>query len=146
MGLFTAVVVSYDGGFGAHAAVYTSRGSEGGPALYDPAGDYAYSHGGGESDVVSGTDANLPGYIDYHMQADDSVAMYYFQTTQAEEEQIIKNALDLPYAPPGTCSKRTSTAIHGVGPFKSIDPTYFPGSLASQLSYLPSVWSFYYTK
>jgi hypothetical protein len=116
------------------------------PALYDPAGDFAYEHGGGDTDVVSGPDANLPGYVDYHSQSDDSVSLYYFQTTQSEEEQIIRNALSLPTAPPGTCARRTSTAIQGVGPFKFINPTIFPSRLASQLSFLPGVWVFNYSK
>ena len=52
VGLFTEVVVSYESGFGVHAAVYTSRGSGGGPALYAPAGNFGDQHGGGDSGVV----------------------------------------------------------------------------------------------
>jgi RHS repeat-associated protein len=144
LGLFTMVFISYNSlGIGDHASVYTSRGDDGNPAFYDPAGGFN-AEAGGEQAILTGKDANIPGYLDYQLQADSSVNAYYFATTQAQEQQIINNATNLPYAPPFSCASRTSSAIKGVGPFKSISQTSLPGSLANQLSSLPGVYVFKY--
>lgn len=66
-GLITVVVVTSDYGIGSHAAVYTSRGFERGPALYDPAGNYPGMNPNidtrGSGDFFAGDDANLADYL-----------------------------------------------------------------------------------
>jgi RHS repeat-associated protein len=143
-GLFTTIAISYasSGGFGDHASVYTSNGSsDGGPALYDPAGGFNAEEAG-SSGILAQPYADLPGYIAYQNLSGDVVYTYTFNTTPEQEQQIIKNAENLPYAPPGSCAKRVSSAIKGVGPFKGIWTTVFPGRLGNQLIALPGVQVF----
>lgn len=62
LGLETCVLVTQGLlGVGTHAALYTSHGSNGGPALYDPSGNYHMQSGNNDpvnSDIeqTSGTD------------------------------------------------------------------------------------------
>ena len=137
------VFISRSYGIGDHASVYTSRGADDGPAFYDPAGGFKADMSG-DLQILFGEDADIPGYLDYQLHSDDEVDAYYFATTKAEEEQIINNAMNQPYAAPFQCSTRTSSALKGVGRFKSITPTAFPGRLASELSKVPGAYLFKY--
>jgi len=138
LGLFTTVYISYtSSGTGAHASVYTSAGFNGGPSLYDPAGDYALAQGGGTLSIVNGADADTVGYLLYQLFQDNYVTAFTFDTTPSQEEDIINKAYAQAYAFPGECALRTSSAIEGIGPFNSISPTFFPMNLANQLAGLP---------
>jgi hypothetical protein len=111
--------------------------------MYDPAGGWEPGLGG-DLAIVEGKDADRFSYINYQNKTGDVVYAYLFQTTEQQEQQIMNNAANLPYAPPFTCSKRTSSAIQGVGPFKSITPTFFPGNLGRALAALTGASLFIY--
>jgi hypothetical protein len=106
-----------------------------------PAGGYNAPLAG-DVGMLVGPDANVPAYIQYQNASGDTVYAYTFNTTPEQERQIMINAENQPYAPPFSCSTRVSNTIKGVGPFKSIKPTFFPGRLGSQLAALPGVMIF----
>ena len=80
----------------------------------------------------------LASYIKYQQESGSTVKTFTFDTTQAQENQILQNAENIGDQRGLTCAKSVSTAISGVGPFQKITPTIFPGNLANQLLNLPS--------
>ena len=116
-----------------HAAVYTSRGDgSGGPVLYDPAGSYSEDHGGGSGDVLLDEVANIEEYKKYHH--DQKVESTCAKTSKEEEENIIKNATNLPSAPPFQCASRVSSALSGQPSFPYAKPeTFFPDDVLRQV-------------
>lgn len=146
-GLVTVVIITTDHGVGSHAALYTSRGDAGGPALYDPAGNYPGVTPGvstrGSGDLFGGDDANLTAYLNWQKSSGSNVTQYIFNTTLDEEIKIAMKAEDLGGAAPFFCADHTSTALQGAGPFKDLKYAFFPGSLADSLSNIHGVitWS-----
>lgn len=115
-----------------HAAVYTSRGDDGGPALSDPAGSYGAANGGGSSGLVIGSSANIQKFKDFHKE--QTVETACVDTSQKEEENIINKAAELPSAAPFQCSITSSTALSGQPSFPHVEAgTFWPGNLLRQV-------------
>lgn len=139
-GLTTTVIIVYDpgpfgvGSYGSHSAVYIDNGGD--PILYDPAGSYSADHQCGSGQTCSGTDADSKKFRNYHEKNGSTVKMFMFDTTPEEEKQIAKNIDIHGGANPFYCTISVVDVLKGVGPFKDLKPTYFPGSLANQLQQL----------
>ena len=136
LGLATTVVITYDYGFGSHAAFYTDHGDAGGPSLYDPGGSYLNGQRG-SGDLFSGSDANLQTYVEYQQSTGSTVETYTFSTTPTQEQQITNKADSQGGANPGYCAQYTSSALNGTGPFSKLGTYTLPGSLAGTLGSLP---------
>lgn len=121
------------GGIRDHAAIYTSRGDgRGGPSLYDPAGDYGATNGGGSGGIVEGDAASIAKFKEFH--SGQKVESTCKNTSQKEEEDIINNAINLPFAPAGTCARRASSALSGQPSFPYVEAgTWWPGNLKRQV-------------
>ena len=138
LGLVTTVVITYDGGIGSHAALYTSNGDEGkNPFIYDPAGSYDPESGTG--DYIDGTKANLNSYISYQTSSWSAVKTFSFNTTPKIEQALSERALNQGRALPGYCSRFVSAVLDGVGPFKDLGSFLWPGRLGNALSKIPGV-------
>ena len=138
LGLVTTVVITYDGGIGSHAALYTSNGDEGkNPFIYDPAGSYDPESGTG--DYIDGTKANLNSYISYQTSSGSAVKTFSFNTTPKIEQALSERALNQGGALPGYCSRFVSAVLDGVGPFKDLGSFLWPGRLGNALSKIPGV-------
>jgi hypothetical protein len=114
-----------------HAALYMSRGDSGNPALYDPAGSYSASHGGGSGDLVTGDSADLAKFAAFHGA---ETAKFACKDTTPVQEQKNLDAIeaigtDLGPAAPFECATRVSSIIAGKSPFQGVDKTFFPGNL-----------------
>lgn len=134
LGLKTCLLTTVGhGGIRDHAAVYTSRGDgSGGPALYDPAGAYGAATGGGSGGIVTGDAANIVQFSKFH--DGQKVESSCKSTSQAEEENVISNAMDLPSAGPFECAIMSSSALSGNPSFPYVEAgTFFPGNLLRQL-------------
>ncbi|RUL65784.1 RHS repeat protein [Dyella dinghuensis] len=142
-GLATTIIVTYDGGIGTHAALYTDHGFENGPFIYDPAGAYPGVTPGqdvrGSGDLFTGDDANLGSYLAFQRGTGSNVTTYTFNTTPQEEAAIDANAEAEGGAFPGFCADHVSNAIRGIGPFSNLPHYYRPGGLGTALSDLPGV-------
>jgi RHS repeat-associated protein len=132
-GLQTTVIIVYDQDFGitygAHAALLIDNG--GNPTLYDPAGGYGEDnhceHGCQEYQ------ADPKKYKRYHEDNGSTLQFFIFNTTPEEEKQILARIDKFPTAAPFFCSAFVSDAIKGIGPFKNLRGSGFPGNLADQL-------------
>lgn len=139
-GLQTTIIIVYDNGpggivFGSHAALYIDNG--GSPVLYDPGGSYAEDHHCGSGDSCTEPDtSSVPRFKRYHSEDPDfrSIDIFVFDTTPREEERIAERIESLGGAPGGLCARNVSNAIKGIGPFKNIQTTWWPGNLGRQLN------------
>ncbi|HXG28679.1 MAG TPA: RHS repeat-associated core domain-containing protein, partial [Nevskiales bacterium] len=114
-----------------HSAVYTTGGDAGEPALYDPAGSYGAANGGGSSGLVTGDAANIAKFKAFH--EGQKVESTCKDTSQEEEESIIKKAVDLPAAAPFQCAVMSSSALSGQPSFPHVKAgTFWPGNLLRQ--------------
>ncbi len=133
-GLVTSVVVFYNG-FAWHSglSIDSTNGEE--PLLYDPSGGYEPPSGvsSGSGRVFYGPDANLDDYIGWHQTKDSSWTVFNFNTTPAEERVLRRRAEEQGGGGALDCAQNVSTVLSGVGRFKGIKPTRFPGILANQL-------------
>jgi hypothetical protein len=120
-------------GFRDHAAIYTSRGDgKAGPVIYDPAGAYSTAKEAGSGDIITGPAASIIEYRKFHNV--QTVELTCKSTSQAEEESIIKKAMDLPSAIPGQCSIMSSNALNGQPSFPNVESNVvFPGNLMRQI-------------
>ncbi|MCX2784640.1 hypothetical protein OQJ46_16775 [Microbulbifer thermotolerans] len=115
-----------------HAAVYTSRGDVGRPALFDPAGSYGAANGCGSSGIVIGSSASIEKFKNFHKE--QIVETTCVDTSQKEEESIINKAVELPSAAPFQCSIMSSTALSGHPSFPHVEAgTFWPGNLLRQV-------------
>lgn len=131
-GLVTSVIVTFDHGFGSHAAVYVDNGAD--PVLYDPGGSYR-SGQRGSGDAFTGSEANLLDYLIYQHRSGSDVLVLNFATTPQEEAQIASAIDDLGGQMKGLCASGVSDVLTGIGPFKDLRHTFLPGHLARQLGY-----------
>jgi len=137
-GLDTTVIIVYDHGIGSHAAVLVDNG--GNPVLYDPAGGYGEDHKCSEKCIDQLADVKK--YMDYHTSTGETVKLFVFKTTLAEEKQIYQNIIDAESSIGGFCSIAVSTVLNGIGPFGNLGTYLLPGNLGRALGaikhpYLP---------
>jgi RHS repeat-associated protein len=137
-GLDTTVIIVYDKSlgvtYGSHAALLIDNGGH--PILYDPAGSYAPDHRCGSGDACAEVDADLSLYQKYHQKNGSTVKSFVFHTTPQEEEQIANRILQIGGAAPFYCASFVSRAIQGIGPFKNLKGSGWPGELGKQLDLL----------
>ena len=134
LGLETCLLTTVTSmGFRDHAAIYTSRGDgKAGPVIYDPAGAYSTAKEAGSGDIITGPAASIIEYRKFHNV--QTVELTCKSTSQAEEESIIKKAMDLPSAIPGQCSIMSSNALNGQPSFPNVESNVvFPGNLMRQI-------------
>jgi RHS repeat-associated protein len=129
-GLDTTVIIVYDHGIGTHAAVFIDNG--GNPVLYDPAGGYGEDHHCSEK--CSEQFADLNKYTEYHTSTGETIKLFVFKTTLAQEKQIYQNISDAESSIGGFCSLAVSSVLHGVGPFANLGIYLLPGNLARALA------------
>ncbi|MDP3500224.1 MAG: RHS repeat-associated core domain-containing protein [Myxococcales bacterium] len=145
-GLETQVIITGGAWPGTHAAVRVDNGGSGDPVLFDPGGSYGGSTrpSGG---YFEGSDANLGPFAGYHGRG-EPVLVLRFPTTAAQEADIASrfgygSAAGPQDVTPGLCAATVSSALSGIGPFSSLQPTVFPASLARSLFPSASSWSLY---
>lgn len=63
-------------------------GGKGEAVLYDPSGSYAQNHGGGTGDFVTGKDASLGRFEEYHK--DSKIDNACKATSEAEEKRLFE--------------------------------------------------------
>ncbi|WP_211233783.1 RHS repeat domain-containing protein, partial [Comamonas composti] len=131
IGLETVFVINTNG-LG-HVGVLVGSGDH--AVLYDPGGSFR-NEIKGSGDALYGIDASLNDYISYQLNDGPSVETIRFLTTQEEEEEILNNIMNQGGCSPLQCAMCTASAVRGVGPFKDIDFTLFPGSLGRKLNRL----------
>lgn len=136
LGTETCVLVTYNSfGVGNHAALLmTQGGDKGAPFLFDPAGSYAASNGGGSGDFLEGKKANFSDFAKYHSDKfGDKTKKACKKTTVEEEVRLVdKVILSTQEYGPGafSCSSNVSTILHGSTDFPFVIPgTFFPGNL-----------------
>jgi RHS repeat-associated protein len=133
LGLQTCLLTTVGpGGIRDHAAVYTSRGNNGGPAIYDPAGSFGIANGGGPGGIVTEDAASIENFRDFH--SSQAVEVTCKDTTEEEEESIMDRAHELPSAGKFQCAVMSSSALSGHPSFSSVQAgTFFPGNLLRQV-------------
>ncbi|MGN7830571.1 RHS repeat-associated core domain-containing protein [Pseudoxanthomonas sp. 22568] len=116
-----------------HAAIFTSRGDgTGGGAIYDPAGAFGASNGGGSGGVVTGEAASIKKFKEFH--ASQTVESTCKNTSQKEEEDIIEKSFLMPSAGKFQCAAMSSSVLHGQPSFPYVEAgTFWPGSLLRQV-------------
>jgi len=117
-----------------HAAICTSHGGpSGGPAIYDPAGDFASANGGGSGEIILGDMATIANYQKHHSpQKMESTCV---DTSKEEEGKIIMKAEELPFAMPFQCANKASTVLNGINSFPYVEAgTFWPGNLMRQIN------------
>ncbi len=149
LGLDTTVIIVYDkvGGItlGTHAALLVDNDGRGNPILYDPAGDYGAKNHCGSGEACGGfqeeypglggnPDADLGRYKKFQEKKGSTVKVFVFPTTPQEEKKIADRIDKLGGALPGFCSANVSDALRGIGPFKNLNGSMSPGTLAEQLN------------
>ncbi|MCC8362745.1 RHS repeat protein [Lysobacter sp. A6] len=137
LGLETCLLTTIGpGGIRDHAAIYTSRGDGGGPALYDPAGSFAAANGGGSGEIVVGEAASKAAFAAHHRS--QTVESTCKDTSAAEESRIINRAMQLAdtygITPAGDCAIRSSDVLNGLPSFPNVESgTFWPGNLLRQI-------------
>lgn len=149
-GLWTQVIISYgDLGrlddVGTHAAVRIDNAGTGESVLFDPSGSYEDATRG-SGGFFEAEEARLGPYIRHHTKQGDGVLVYYFDTTPEEEAEIARRfgfySDEGPRDPRGlNCALTVSSNLAGVGPFRDLQPTSFPGNLSQQLCRIVGVCS-----
>jgi len=142
VGLETNVIITRDSGWGSHAAIFIDR--NGSNFLYDSSGSYhppkkcgcelGSSRIGTNIEQIAMTD-----YVRYHRNAGSSVEIYRFNTSSEEEAEIMNRADEQGGGLGFSCAADTSSVLSGIGPFKSLRTTWFPGNLANQLKSTPGL-------
>lgn len=135
-GTETCVLVTYNSfGIGNHAALLMTQGGDNGaPFLFDPAGNYAASNGGGSGDFLEGDKANFSDFEKHHADNfGDKTKKSCKNTTVKEESRLVDNVIRSTQAyGPGafSCASNVSTILHGSPYFPHVVPgTFFPGNL-----------------
>jgi RHS repeat-associated protein len=132
IGRTTFAPFGFDTGIGVgHVGLYVDSGIDGGPMIYDPSGSYMNDIRG-SGGIFSGPDAKWPDYLRYQTQG-TQVDVFVFATTPEEEQRIARRAEMLGDPRGLACAASVSQVLQGIGPFKNLDPTVFPGRLRSQL-------------
>ena len=131
------MIIIYDkdwGGipYGSHAALLIDNGGK--PILYDPAGSYGENHHCGSGQACGGGDANANRYKRFHEGHGSTVKFLVFKTTPQEEKDIADRIDQLGGAAPFFCAISVSNALSGIGPFKNLKGSMFPGALDTELS------------
>lgn len=137
-GLRTIVIIVHDNLLGAevgsHTALYIDNGGD--PILYDPAGSYTDANKCGSGNACTDKAAKYGKFLVFHNKAGSKSQAYVFNTTTAQEAQIAQNIENHGGADPPYCTESVIDVLKGVGPFKNLDSTKFPGKLEDQLKEL----------
>jgi RHS repeat-associated protein len=153
-GLWTQVLVTIDSssgiGIGTHMAMRVDNNGNGSPVIFDPGGSFNPDPDNDSARMgtaLTGEDANLAPFIDYHRRLGESVLVLHFNTTAAEEAELAKAWEDedgfVPDYPGGMCAITTSNALEGVGPFKGLSTSLSPARVSNQLLDIATSWSLY---
>nr|WP_271204348.1 RHS repeat-associated core domain-containing protein [Methylopila jiangsuensis] len=118
-GLDTTLITTYDYGMGSHSAVHVDRGAGGEPYLYDPAGSYP-NPSRGSGDLMTGGDANLDDFIDFHKRNGSEVTIDRVGTSTEDEAEIARRMEEIGGAAPFMCASSVSRVLDGIGPFKGL--------------------------
>ena len=123
------MLVTYNGVFYDHAALYISRGSGSGRGfLYDPAGTYASAHGGGLGGYIEDEYATILRFIEYHKN--DSTEKVCKDTTLDEEKRLVELIIYRPSPGIATCAINLSDVLSTSPYFPNVKPgTFWPGNL-----------------
>jgi hypothetical protein len=137
----TVIIITRDYTFGSHAALRIDN--NGHPVLYDPGGSYAAKDAEGQLVESSGRDAfydeaaDLDAFIKYHESTGSEVETCRFKTTAEQEKQIAERIDEYGGGyRAGQCSVGVCDMLRGIGPFKDLSVSPFPGSLADELNRL----------
>lgn len=119
--------------FGTHVGVFVSADNT--QVLYDPGGSYMNGPKG-SGGALYDENANLNDYINFQKGDGDDVIAHFFKTTTAQDQEIIERIQNLGGCSGGLCSKCSSNALDGVGPFKDLGSYWFPANLNRKLKKL----------
>ena len=134
---WVTVIITRDDGFGSHAGLWIQNYGE--PLLYDPSGSYA-DRSRNIAGVFEGKLANLGRYEKFHEKTGSKVEFYSFRVSPHESQQIIERLMPEDSSnglgdPRGfNCALFVCKAIGGIGPFKDLGESFFPGNLARDLN------------
>ena len=134
----TVVIITYDWGFGSHAALQIDDSGDlnVGPVLYDPGGTYGGNQRG-SGGFFNGAGADLQKYIDYQQGTGSRVEVIRFATNSKEEREIWARIEETEHDPgPGFCAAAVSDALDGIGPFDKLGRFFRPGKLADRINKL----------
>ena len=130
-GLETRIVIGNDKVLGigtGHVGIWVENNGNGESMIYDPSGSFKNTERGSDG-IFSGDDADWDSYLKY--QGDATV--FTFQTT-SEEEKAIADRANLQGDPRGiNCANYVSSTVSGIGQFKNVHITRWPGNFARQL-------------
>ncbi|MBZ4417792.1 PA14 domain-containing protein [Myxococcus sp. RHSTA-1-4] len=138
-GLDTQVIITYDSDrHGTHVAIRVDNAGDGEPVLFDLGGSYTVDGERGSGGYFEAEQAALGPYIKYHVDSGDGVLIYNVNTAPEDERKIAENfgyhdPAGTHDITPGLCVSAVSSSISGVGPFKEIKPTLFPGNFSRQM-------------
>lgn len=131
LGLQTTVIINNN--FPGHVGVHVGSGSN--QMLYDPGGSYPGTEGTGNT--ASGAAADLGSYLNYQRLDGPKVETHRFNTSKAQEQQIMDNIDSRGSCRPLYCAVCSSDVLRGIGPFRDLGRHYTPGGLGSTLRGLP---------
>jgi RHS repeat-associated protein len=118
--------------YGSHTAIYLSNSPDG-AVIYDPSGSYKNATRGSGGILSQDEGASLSDYIKYQQSTGSKVSTYTFEVSASDQKTIYDRAVAIG-DPRGTqCARAVTAAIQGVGPFKSVTSTRWPGAVANQM-------------
>jgi hypothetical protein len=124
------VVINVNGSIiGTHAGLYVDTG---GKVLYDPSGSYKVQEKG-SGDALYEDEADLADYIHFQERDGSDVEVFYFPTTPEDDKQIIDRIQEIGGCGFAECTVCSSSAVRGIGPFKTLGAVRTPLGFAKAL-------------
>jgi len=128
----TTIITNYDGGLG-HTAIFVDAGN-GKKILYDPGSSYAFNKGSGSGDALFDGDADLAGYIKYHVKNGESIRVQTIDTDRKTDLAIIGNVEEQGGGSPLFCTSRVCDAVSGTAVGNNVEGSMVPSSYADNVA------------
>jgi len=130
------IIIEYDKVIGDHATMYVNQ--SGTWEIYDPDGDYSVSKQTTNTDTITEEDgASKSEWEQASRNKADHIERFSTYVTTAEAGKIMNNIKASSSAHENLqnlpCARAISGVLSGVGPFKNVTQTSWPGALANQL-------------
>lgn len=102
---------------GTHVGAMVRRDGE--STLYDPAGSFR-NDVRGSGGILSGAEADLGAYVRFQKTDGSAVSVFRFDTTPAQEAEIIANMENIGDPRGLSCASSVTDALDGIGQFKDL--------------------------